>query len=52
MSAREVALKAGAGTSRVRSRLARKRWKGGDAQRLDYRWGTAHRFLNDLAGVP
>lgn len=52
VSAREVALKAGAGTSRVRSRLARKRWKGGDAQRLDYRWGTAHRFLNDLAGVP
>jgi len=52
VSAREVALKAGAGTSRIRSRPARARWQGGEAQRLDYRWGTAHRFLNDLAGVP
>lgn len=50
VSKREVALKAHAGTSRIRSKPARERWRGGEAQRLDYRWGTAHRFLNDLAG--
>lgn len=51
VSRREVALKGRAGTSRIRLVSARSRWRGGEAQRLDYRWGTAHQYLNDLAGV-
>lgn len=51
VSKREVALKGRAGTSRIRLASARSRWKGGGTHRLDYRWGTAHQFLNDLAVI-
>lgn len=49
VSEREVFLKGAAGTSRIRSRKARARWRGESGSTLDYRWGVARGCLNDLA---
>lgn len=51
VSNREMSLKARMGTSRIRSAAARSRWKGDEARPLEYRWGTARTFLNDLASA-
>jgi hypothetical protein len=49
---REVSLKAASGTSRIKFRKARARWRGESGTALDYRWRVARRCLNDLATAP
>jgi hypothetical protein len=49
---REVFLKGAAGTSRIKSRKARARWRGESGSALDYRWRVARSCLNDLATAP
>lgn len=49
---REVFLKGSSGTSRIRSRKARARWRGESGSTLDYRWHVARSCLNDLAAAP
>jgi uncharacterized protein DUF6361 len=49
---REVFLKGASGTSRIRSRKARARWRGESGSTLDYRWQVARGCLNDLAAAP
>jgi hypothetical protein len=50
---REVYLKSGGGTSRIRSARQRERWKGDSgSQMMDFRWFRAKRCLNDLAAKP
>jgi Family of unknown function (DUF6361) len=49
VSDREVFLKGTSGTSRIKSRKARARWRGDSGSVLDYRWTVARRYLNDLA---
>jgi hypothetical protein len=51
VSDREVFLKGASGTSRIKSRKARARWRGDSGSVLDYRWGVARRYLNDLVTV-
>lgn len=51
VSDREVFLKGAAGTSRIRSRKARARWRGESGSALDYRWHVARGCLNDLAAA-
>lgn len=51
VSNRERRLKTKLGTSRIASAAARARWRGTAAQAMDYRWGTARTFLNDLTGA-
>lgn len=52
VSDREVFLKGSSGTSRIKSRKARARWRGESGSALDYRWPVARRCLNDLAATP
>lgn len=53
VSDREVYLKAGGGTSRIRSAKQRERWKGNSGgQMMDFRWFRARSCLNDLAAKP
>ncbi|RUU43252.1 hypothetical protein EOC93_15620 [Mesorhizobium sp. M6A.T.Ce.TU.002.03.1.1] len=50
VSDREVYLKAGSGTSRIRSAKQRERWRGeSGSQQMDFRWRIARSCLNDLA---
>ncbi len=49
---REVFLKGASGTSRIKSRKARARWRGESGSPLDYRWPVARGCLNDLAAAP
>lgn len=50
VSDREVYLKAGSGTSRIRSAKQRERWRGeSGTQQMDFRWHIARSCLNDLA---
>jgi Family of unknown function (DUF6361) len=49
---REVFLKGASGTSRIKSRKARARWRGDSGSAIDYRWPVARRYLNDLATAP
>ncbi|QBM74855.1 hypothetical protein E2E30_03100 [Sphingomonas sp. AAP5] len=50
---REVYLKAGGGTSRIRFSKQRERWKGDSgSQMMDFRWFRARSCLNDLAAKP
>lgn len=45
---REIDLKRNAGTSRFQSEKARRAWGGESGGKLNYRWDTAHRYLQDL----
>lgn len=50
---REVYLKAGNGTSRIRFAKQRERWNGDSGtQMMDFRWFRARSCLNDLAAKP
>lgn len=50
---REVYLKGGGGTSRIRFAKQRERWRGDSGtQMMDYRWFRARSCLNDLAAKP
>lgn len=52
VSEREVYLKLGSGTSRIRSAKQRERWSGeSGSQQMDFRWLTAQSCLNDLAAA-
>lgn len=53
VSNREIYLKAGAGTSRIKFAKQRETWKGhSGSQIMDYRWHTVRRCLNDLGAAP
>lgn len=46
---REVLLKGRAGTSRILSKQARRRWNGESGGALEFRWPVVRKCLNDLA---